>query len=310
MLKKISLIIFGILLIALFELSLYFTGKIFLYARGSNQSLDNTKFNKLICCIGDSHTFGVGVSHKYSYPRQLEILLNLNNPQTPFKVVNLGVPGNSTLTQMERLEAFLSKNKADLVILLTGRNNYYEVETWENKSFLANVITKIKKFRTYKLLQYVLSRFLRVDNMEDINSPIEMAKYENYIVCQLSKAKTLCEKHRCRLLLISYYNSHDEYIEKIAKQLGILYFNLCQDFSETVPQKDMFNFISRDSSHMNSLGYKIFAELLYKQMFLHNTELNLKINPLIKKMDEDNFHKDIPTSYLIYLQGKSVFYKN
>lgn len=308
MFKKIGLIIFGILLIILFELSLCLAGKIFLLPRALNFHLNNRKFEKLICCVGDSHTFGVGTIHKYSYPKQLEALLNLNNPEILFHVINLGIPGNSTKSQINRLATFLDKNRTDLVILLTGRNNYFEVKVWKNKSLPTNIIVRIQKTRIYKIMRYVLTRIFKIRNVENINAPIEMTKYEDYMEYQLNRAKSLCEKHGCRLLLLSYHNSHDKYIEKLAKQSGILYFNLHLDFFEAVPQKDIYKFISRDRSHMNLYGYKIFAELLYKQMFLHKETLNLRIDPLSKKIDEDIFHEKGVTNYLIYAQGKSIFY--
>lgn len=306
MIKKISLVGLGILLIVLFELSLCFIGKIFLYARSLNSPLDNKKFTKQIYCIGDSHTFGVGASSKYSYPKQLQALLNLNNPQTTYNVVNLGIPGDSTKHQIERLAAFLSKNRADLVILLTGRNNYYEVKTWKNESFLTDIIVKIQKMRTYKIVQYVLNRFFKLRIKEGINAPMERTKYENYMEYQLLRAKSLCEKYGCELLLISYFSGSDKYIEKFAKQLGILHLDLSRDFYKTIRQENIDNFFA--GTHLNHYGYKIFTELLYKQIFLHRADLNLKLNPLSKRIDKDNFYQNPVTHYLRYVQGKHIFY--
>ncbi len=310
MTKKIGLIFLGIFLIALFELSLYFTGKIFLYARGLNSQLGNKRFTKLICCIGDSHTFGVGTSYKYSYPKQLEILLNLNNPETAFKVVNLGIPGNSTKQQIERLANFLDKNKVDLAILLTGRNNYYEIKTWKKKSFLVNIVTRIQRMRTYKIVQYLLSRLFNITDMENINAPVEKTRYEDYMRYYLSKAKSLCEGHGSKLLLLSYHNSHNKDIEELAKKLEIPYFNLYKDFFEAIPQEDLDNFVSRDGSHMNHYGYRIFSELLYKEIFLHKEAFDLGLNPLSKRIDEDSFHRVAGISSFRYALGKSIFYEN
>ena len=309
MIKKISPIIFGIFLIVLFELSLCVAGKIFLLARNIEDIfLCDKKFTKLIYCVGDSHTFGVGVSGRYSYPKQLETLLNMNNPDITFKVVNLGIPGYSTERQIDKSVAFFDRNRPDIVILLTGRNNYYEVKEWKNKSFLANAVVAIQKARTYRVMQYALNRLFKIESKEDMNTPSEERQYENYINYQLLRIKSLCEKYNCKLLIISYYNSFDEPIEKFAKEAKVQYFNLCKDFQKAVPEKDINRFISPDSSHMNLYGYKIFAELLYKKMYLHREALNLKLKPLTRKINKDSYCQNPATYYLRYLQGKSVFY--
>jgi hypothetical protein len=108
MVRKIGLIIFGIIFVVFFGFSLYLMGNISLFIRRLNSLLHNNKFSKQICCIGDSRTFGAGAFYRYGYPK-LEILLNLNNPGAVFNVVNLGIPGNSTKYPIERLADFLEK---------------------------------------------------------------------------------------------------------------------------------------------------------------------------------------------------------
>jgi lysophospholipase L1-like esterase len=306
--KKIPLILLGLLLIALLEVSLSLTGKVFLYTRTPSTTPPDSE--NLILCMGDSHTFGVGTSHEYSYPKQLEAVLNLNNPKTSFSVVNLGIPGNSTREQVRRVSRFLTKNRADLIILLTGRNNYYEVKLWKDNSFPMNIITGIKQLRSYKIMQYVLGHFFKIGTGENINAPIEKVRYEEYMRYHLGRARSLCERHGSRLLLLSYHSSHDEYIERFAEESGILYFNLCEDFLETIPQEDIHQFVSADSSHMNVYGYKIFTELLYNKMFLHREDLDLGLNPLSRKISKDSFRENPARRFLRYVFGKSIFYEN
>lgn len=308
MAKKIALIILGILIMAFFELSLYFTGRIFIFVRGLDLRLHKGEFTNHIVCMGDSHTFGVGASSKNSYPEQLETLLNLNNPKKVFRVENLGIPGDSTKHQIQRLANYLIKNDVDIVIFLTGRNNYYEIKIYKNKSFLSNIITRIQKLRIYKVMQYVLCKFVKIENGENINAPMDSTKYENYLKEQLLKAKSLCEKDNSKLLLLSYYNSNDVFIEEFAKQSGILYFNLYKKFFEAIPLENINNLVSKDRSHMNQYGYKIFTELLYEQMFLHREDLGLAINPLLTRIDKDSLQENPLTYFLRYIQGKSVFY--
>ena len=162
--------------------------------------------------------------------------------------------------------------------------------------------------RTYKVMQCLIYKLFNICPGENINAPIEEAEYEKYMQFYLDKAKSLCEGHGSKLLLISYYNSFDAPIEKFAKQAGVLYFNLCKDFQRAIPEEDMSKFISPDSSHMNLYGYKIFAELLYKKIYLHKEALNLKLKPLARRIDKDSYCQNPATYYLRCLQGKSVFY--
>ena len=132
--------------------------------------------------------------------------------------------------------------------------------------------------------------------------------HKDYIEYQLHKAKLLCEKHNSKLLLSSYYHGNDKYIEGFAKQSGILYFNLSYDFFKIASKMDRDKYVSRDESHLNPYGYKIYTELLYKKMYLHRRDLNFRLKPLKKRIDEDSFRKKSPMSYLRYMLGKSIFY--
>lgn len=292
MIRKIGLIIFGIFLIALIELSLRLPAKFIFYTRSLRESQHTNKAGKVIYCIGDSHTFGVGTSYKYSYPRQLQELLNLNNPETTFKVINLGIPGESTGQQIERLSNLIVKNRVHMVILLTGRNNHSEIAAGRNKSFVSSSIVKIKKMKIYKIMEHIANNLRLKPEEQGQISKEEIAKYEDYLRRHLIKAKYLCKKYNCRLLVLSYYNSSDGFIEKITKQSGILYFDLSQDFSKNILREGVNNFLSPDKSHLNRYGYKLFAELLYGNMFLHRTALGLSLEPLSNKISASSFYQN------------------
>jgi lysophospholipase L1-like esterase len=58
-----------------------------------------------ILALGDSVTFGMGVTHDQTYPRQTEALLNAaRGPHAPpVEVLNMGMPGYNTLHQLAQL---------------------------------------------------------------------------------------------------------------------------------------------------------------------------------------------------------------
>jgi lysophospholipase L1-like esterase len=208
-------------------------------------------------------------------------------------VVNLGIPGDSTQCQIERLSSFLSKHKTDIAILLTGRNNENEIQSWQIRdTFFKRFTKRLKNMKIYKITEYAIGCFLKPKAKIQQDNITIKTKYENYIRYQLMKAKNLCEKHNCKLLLLSYYDGPDEYIEKFAEKSGIFYFDISKDFQRAVPEYELSHFLSPDKSHMNRRGYRIFSELLYQQLFSHQASLGLKLNVLLKTTDEASFYKN------------------
>ncbi len=69
-----------------------------------------------ILAFGDSLTAGVGVSKEFSYPAVLSELTGLN-------VINSGLPGETTIEGVKRLESELDRSNPNLVILIEGGND-------------------------------------------------------------------------------------------------------------------------------------------------------------------------------------------
>jgi len=85
-----------------------------------------------ILCVGDSHTFGLGVQHELeSFPVRLEVLLNGGDPDGEFAVLNLGVPGANTALVAGELERALARTRFDLVVVLAGYNDEWNLQRAE-----------------------------------------------------------------------------------------------------------------------------------------------------------------------------------
>jgi len=289
MYKKIILIGVSVLIIANFVWILFFLGKIYLNFRWSPDK-EISKYT--VVCVGNSHTFGVGTSYKYSYPEQLETLLSKNNPNNKFSVINLGVPGDTTSNQVERLSKILEENKVDIILFLTGRNNQLELRIWKNKSLIKKIIFKVQSLRIYKIIKYLIDHILDKKNDKNKIKFKEMINYESYMRYHLVRTKAICKKHGCKLLLISYYNSYIKSIGSIARELKIPYFDISKEFLEATSQERLNDLISPDDSHLNCYGYKLFSEILYNKMFLNRDHINFKINPLMKKINSKDFYQN------------------
>lgn len=119
----------GIVITAVLSVSLYS----FVYKKTGPEIMQNTdqstgvsKKEFKIVAFGDSLTAGLNAPLKDSYPSILEDILN-KNPEyreynLKFKVVNMGVSGETTSGGLDRVQ-FVLEQKPDLIILGLGAND-------------------------------------------------------------------------------------------------------------------------------------------------------------------------------------------
>ena len=115
----------------LLESALHLTG--FALKRLTSRASDATKEAGAfrILCIGDSNTYGAGVERHEAYPAQLERALTEAHPIRNFEVLNLGVPGSNSSQVLHRLPTYVSHYRPDLLIVLTGVNDFWNVSERE-----------------------------------------------------------------------------------------------------------------------------------------------------------------------------------
>lgn len=119
---------------------------------------------KRIICIGDSWTFGLGAAYGYSYPTQLQRILDEKSPGK-YKVYNGGIPGYTSKKILKILPKLLHKYEPNIVIILVGSNDidhpylderiYYD---WK-KSFFQQLKNVILDLRIYRLIRLGVNGF-------------------------------------------------------------------------------------------------------------------------------------------------------
>ena len=300
-----STIFFLIYSFILFELGLFISGRFLLWQRRKGTSKQT---DVQFVCAGDSHTFGFGTSASYAYPKQLEMLMNSNNPGQKFSVINLGVPGSSTRAQSIVLQSFFENHRADIVLWLTGSSSTDDIELWKDRSLIYQIRRFFSDFKSVKFFKLAFNRPPKENASLKIHNPFAEAsqEYTDYLNFHLGKVQKLCKANGAKLILLSYYNSANPVLKEFADKHHILFFDFTDAFSSffkgsvindfkpasLVKRMESAQHISPDNSHLNRLGYKFYSECLYEDLFLNQKRLNLRLSPLLQKAKNVDFYSD------------------
>jgi tetratricopeptide (TPR) repeat protein len=162
--QKIVLCIFGIFLaLALIEIGLNFSGLVL----SSWQELRNMLSLKQrgeyrILCLGESTT-------QYQYPLFLEQILNQNNEDVKFSVIDKGRAGTQSHVILRELENNLVKYRPHMVVAMIGINDTEGHFSYANGHNLKS-LTFFSFFKTYKLLRLLELRFAAMQKKTSFNN--------------------------------------------------------------------------------------------------------------------------------------------
>lgn len=157
-------VLFGTIfsLVAL-ESGLRFAGWVYLMSRHRGDSFpasNNSREKKglTIVCLGDSYTYGLGVSTDESYPRQLDKMLH-DKDIPGITIVNLGSPGGNSYRILNIFKENIKLYSPDIAIVMVGLNNLWNLEGLERFGFIAGngrpLLFDFRSLRVYKLAKII-----------------------------------------------------------------------------------------------------------------------------------------------------------
>jgi acyl-CoA thioesterase I len=104
--------------------------------------VDPNDHRPIIVCFGDSLTAGYGADPGQSYPDFLQA--DLNRQGYKYRVVNLGISGNTTKDGVERLPNVLALHPAIVIVEFGGNDGLRGIPITDSRANLDHIISTIK----------------------------------------------------------------------------------------------------------------------------------------------------------------------
>lgn len=209
-----------------------------------------------IVTVGDSFTEGLFVDTKDNYPEQLEDILN-NSLQcqtySKFEVINLGVSGYDMQYSLERFRKKGVVYRPDLVIYLTGEDDYN----------FSNELLRGKMLAYDQALQPIMGDTLEAQIASWTAAYKELSQEQNDVQNKMIQSELGYLTEFINIvpdrLLIMPYQQFNPLLEKKIKQLISFHSN-----AYYVPfEKDYDRFID---FHPTPVGHTYLARTLYKNI--------------------------------------------
>jgi len=121
-----------------------------------NRRAISQRENYRVLCIGESTTAPLTLTNDFSYPAQLQHILDSKNIGIKFSVINKGVVSITSSYVVANLENYLDYYKPDVVITMIGINDGGTSRLYIKPQKPGPIREFLWKFKTYKLSRLIL----------------------------------------------------------------------------------------------------------------------------------------------------------
>lgn len=225
-----------------------------------------------ILCLGNSCTFGAGISYTETYPYKLETLLKVHK-KIGVEVINAGVPNYSSFQGLRFFKRDLIKLKPDIVIVEFGIIDqgycyfYSDSEQKKTGKFYEFCRDSLNKLKTVQFIyKGIISRTKDIDIKNYPMLKARVSGREFYL--NLKELAAISDEEGIRVIFLNpvLFDFERGFVGSIGKEYrfpeGYTVLDLVEVFNKYQnPQKF---FLKEDFCHMNSKGNTLVAEEILK----------------------------------------------
>lgn len=253
----------------------------------SSSSIDKADFQ--LICVGDSFTKGIGSPPEFSFPKQLEGLLNHDDAKSRWAVLNLGKSGSNSSQAVDRALAFLETSPKSLqfVVFCAGTNNDHNFEGAslppdENLNLGGWVAPKYhltRKFAAARLLFVLIDRWRQSKPPDDSPAPAspgdengkspEIEYIQRWVEHDIEALYEQVHRAGARLVLVNYWfpvGHLDEVYSRVMKRHEDVLFVDVGKFGTDRSYPVLYRTYANLDWHCNEEGYGRIAHLVYQGM--------------------------------------------
>ncbi|MBF0521764.1 MAG: hypothetical protein HQL24_01785 [Candidatus Omnitrophica bacterium] len=138
-----------ILFLAFLELFFYIDGGLSIILQDyQNRYKLNQENTFRILCIGESMSYD---GENFSYPTQLETILNARSQKHHFKIINKAIPGEGSDVAVQRLNSWIEEYHPHIVVAMMGINDYVDSVPFDKKTWPQKFLGLLDNVRVYKV---------------------------------------------------------------------------------------------------------------------------------------------------------------
>ncbi len=254
--------------------------------RDREPHVDGGRRMRRMAVLGDSFTFGWGVSVEQTYPDVLEKLLNESNADagTVFDVLNFGDGGYGTRDEVLVLEHKALRWKPEVVVLsyvlndpetdpVSPLHDYYQKVEWWQHSHLLRLLAKAR--RNWDVLRWGNGDYFKY--LHAPGSPKWQGLREAF-----TDLRRLASGGGAQVLVVIFpwnatipwrdypYGPLHKQVADLARAEGFHALDLLEAWSKHPPQQLTLN---ADDEHPSPLGHRVAAEAILEKLRAANTSL-------------------------------------